>query len=181
MAESIKSVLAFFTLSLESHICIALFTGTCLFLNQELLEKIAMNEIVNNYRSIIGTLFLLSICFIVVKTIKYFKDEFQRSKLRRIEKEYLFHLDSFQSQIVMELLHSRDFTREYDCKNGSITKLEQYRIIYRTSTITTNYDMQHIYFPYTLNPWVLDAIDESKKLQEKFLLAFDRSTPYYRN
>ncbi|SFI01320.1 Superinfection exclusion protein B [Selenomonas ruminantium] len=176
MAESIKSILALFRLSIESHICITLFTGSCLLLPKEVLEKIDVFVVVNNYRSIIGTVFLLSICFIVVKTIKYIIDKYQRSKLRRIEKEYLLNLDKFQTQIIMELLQSRDYTREYDCKNGSITKLEQYRIIYRTSSVTANYDMQHIFFPYTLNPWVLDAIDDDKKLKKKFSLAFDRST-----
>lgn len=176
MIDNIKAVLAIFNLSLESYFGVALFTGLCLFLPKDILDKIAINEIVDDYRSIIGGLFLGAICFIIVKIAKAIKAKYHESELRKIEKKYLLELDLYQTQIVKELLHSRDYTREYDCKNGSITKLEQYRIIYRTSTITTNYDMQHIFFPYTLNPWVLDAIDDSKKLQRKFSLAFDTST-----
>lgn len=67
MMEKIKAILTLLSLSLESCIILAFFTGMCLFLPESILEKFTLNIIIQDYRMIISIMFMFAISSIVVK------------------------------------------------------------------------------------------------------------------
>ncbi len=182
MMEKIKAILTLLSLSLESCIILAFFTGMCLFLPESILEKFTLNIIIQDYRMIISIMFMFAISSIVVKLggklFTSIKQEYYKYKIKKAQKRYLNNLDDYQTNIVKELLNSYDYTHEFNCKSGSIKRLEHYQIIFRTAneSCNYNYNMSEVNFPYTLNPWVLEEINNNKQLKDKFSLAFDRST-----
>ena len=107
-------------------------------------------------------------------------------RIRINERDYYLGIElKYDNKLLVKLDGSYfdmgDFNIMIDCVEKSYEE-ESKKLIYDKENPAMNniiylYDMQHIFFPYTLNPWVLDAIDDSKKLQTKFFLDFDQSTP----
>ncbi len=93
----------------------------------------------------------------------------------------LCNLEGYELAIVKMLYDKTNHTNLLDSNDGSVNYLVTCQVICRTSTISTNYDMEHIYFHYALNPWVIKYIKNNEKMKRKLdaiIIAKQEATIY---
>ena len=171
METFIKAVSSFITMSQRMIFAAVIFTGLCLFTPAEMIGIIGVNELVDEYHSMIGIFFLISTSISVVNVIVYFsgfvKEKWSNFNYKRKRKKILRNLEEYELAIVKLLYNKDNHTDFFDLSDGAVSHLVACQIIYRTSNTSTNYDNQHLYFPYTLNSWANSYIKNSKLMKEK--------------
>ena len=156
METFIKAVSSFLTMSQKMVFAVVIFTGFCLFAPAEMRELIGVNELVDKYYSMIGIFFLVSTSISVVNGIVclsgFVKKKWSNFIYKRTRKKLLRNLEGYELAIVKLLYDKANRTDFLDYNDGSVRYLDTCQIIYRTLDTSTNYDKQHVYFPYKLNP-----------------------------
>lgn len=144
-------------------LAMGIVTGAILFLPYEILEKIHMENIPENWLTCIGFIFLLSIFLTIIivcqLVVSWAKKEltyvFKSHKLKQSFKS----LSPTQKSIIQELLHSEDKLVILKMTDGNAAYLIKMGFIQmpKQPVILDRHDRNIIWCRYLAQPWLLTA------------------------
>ena len=165
-------------LKLPTKIMVALvFTsGIILLLPDSIVEKIYMIEFRDKYGFVIGGIFVLTSSILITTGIiaiyNYFKDKYVAKKVEENSGKFLVSLDTFKKAIVFGLYVKEDHTEVLPLNNGAIAHLEHMMVISKATNQYFIDDLNNPVFPYMLQPWVIEKLNNDDKLLTSFKEAY---------
>lgn len=154
---------------------ISLVSGTILFANDTLLNRLYMTSFRNDYGFIVSTIFLISsallIVLIVTTVIKKIKNKFENIQLKKGQIKYLLNLDKTKVKIIKSFIKESNHTLKMNQNDGLTQELSYFGIISlagSTQAVDFGYD-SGMYLYYFLQPWVIKLINENVNLKKKYL------------
>ena len=149
-------------------VAVAILTGLVLFLPENLLKKMSLDELPVLWNRIIGIVFLLSVALIstmiVFSLISHITEKRRNKRIRVNLKKKLQTLSPRQKAIVIQLMRSDDKTITLDKNSGDTIYLVNNLFLYmpeQAITLGWNNEMILTYVP---QPWLLDLYNEEPEL-----------------
>ena len=143
-------------------------TGLVLFLPENLLKKMSLDELPVLWNRIIGIVFLLSVALIstmiVFSLISHITEKRRNKRIRVNLKKKLQTLSPRQKAIVIQLMRSDDKTITLDKNSGDTIYLVNNLFLHmpeQAFTLGWNNEMILTYVP---QPWLLDLYNEEPEL-----------------
>jgi len=162
----ISDIVEVIKLPVKYIIAIFLILFSLLFFPEVFITKLGLSQIVQKYRAYIGLAFLVSSFFIIVHIstylIKYLKALYEYSRLVRHGIKRLKELTPKEKHILNEYIINNTRTSTLAYNSGVVRELESYKIIYRSSNVSTS----HLSFSYNINPWAWKYLNKNKHLLE---------------
>ena len=166
----------FFKLPTKIMFALALASGMVLFLPDNIVAKMYMVDFRNKYGFAIGLLFLTSFSILAVTLIigiyKYFSQKHSMKKFKATAKERLQKLDNYQKAIVYGLYIEDNHTSELPFHDGAVKWLKQSMIIIETTNQYLVSDLNNAVFPYMLQPWAVEELQNDSELLANFHTAY---------
>ena len=176
-------IVDFFKLPTKIMCAISIATGLVLFLPDSFIQKMYMIDFRNKYGFTIGLIFLISISIvtitIVVSLYKYFSNKHFWKKFKDTAKERLLKLDDYQKTIVYVLYKEDNHTEELPIHDGAVRWLKQNMVITETTNQYMVSDLNNAVFPFMLNPWVVEAMQNDEELVNEFSKAYKKMESKY--
>lgn len=149
-------------------VAVAILTGLVLFLPENLLKKMSLDELPVLWNRIIGIVFLLSVALIstmiVFSLISHITEKRRDKRIRVNLKKKLQTLSPRQKAIVIQLMRSDDKTITLDKNSGDTIYLVNNLFLHmpeQAFTLGWNNEMILTYVP---QPWLLDLYNEEPEL-----------------
>ena len=149
-------------------VAVAILTGLVLFLPENLLKKMSLDELPVLWNRIIGIVFLLSVALIstmiVFSLISHIIEKRRNKRIRVNLKKKLQTLSPRQKAIVIQLMRSDDKTITLDKNSGDTIYLVNNLFLHmpeQAFTLGWNNEMILTYVP---QPWLLDLYNEEPEL-----------------
>ena len=147
---------------------LAIISGLLLFLPESILQKMALINLSDSLKMIIGFVFLLCVALIVtIVLFSLFGKLLSSRKYKRFrmnQKKKLEHLSQQQRMIINELMHSNDKSIQLDANSGDTIYLLSNLFIHQPQQIiSVDYDNAMI-FTYVPEPWLIDLYNEKPEL-----------------
>ncbi|MBC9722135.1 MAG: superinfection exclusion B family protein [Lactobacillus sp.] len=166
------NVTDFFKLPTKIMVALALGTGIILFLPDSIIKKMYLDSFRINYGFSIGIIFIISFTiFIVTVSIdifKYFKSKKTNKWFLDTAGERLNELNNYQKAIVFMLYKQINHTSELPLHDGAVQHLEHNLVIQKAATQYMVSDLNNAYFPYFLQPWVINELNKNDSLTKNF-------------
>lgn len=145
-------------------IAIAIFTGLLLFLPENTLKTMKLNELPILWYRIIGITFLLSIALITTIVLSSMfspiKLKWQNwQKIKKLKKEYK-KLSPEQKEIILQLLKSEDKSIQLDMNSGNANHLVNKLFLYCKNQLVMPGFGAELYLTFNPQPWLLDLWNE---------------------
>lgn len=176
-------IVDFFKLPTKIMFAISIATGLVLFLPNSFVQKMYMIDFRNKYGFTIGLIFLISISIvtvtIVVSLYKYFSNKYFWKKFKSTAKKRLLKLENYQKAIVYVLYKEDNHTKELPINDGATICLKQNMVITETTNQYMGYDLNNAVFPYVLNPWVVETMQNDEELVNEFVKAYKEMKSKY--
>ncbi len=155
--DIINNLIKLFKIETKYVVITFCLTAFLLFAPELWINIIGVKFFINNYKSIIGIFFLVSIFLIVIRFLEYFHRIFIEK--RKIEKfkislEILIkELNQDEKFILKHFIEQKVSSLDLNSLDGCVSSLESKSIIYRTSNITfySGGMGNSLYFPYSLD------------------------------
>ncbi|MGG1689411.1 superinfection exclusion B family protein [Heyndrickxia ginsengihumi] len=156
---------------------LSLASGMLLFLPQFLLDQMFMLDFREKYGFIIGIVFIVSVCILVVNLIYQTAKSISNAKAKRnfyanAEKR-LHKLNNYQKTIIYALYQEDNRTLPLPLHDGAVLELEQNYMIGKATSRYMVSDLNTALFPYLLQPWVSDELNNKPNLLSEFVSAFE--------
>ena len=145
-----------------------LASGILLFVDSTTLDTIGLGNLGEQYKSIIGVVFLISILFLISFPVgnlaqlssSWIQQKYKtRSTIRRL-KRWLNHLTPEQRVTLQLYIQKGTRTLKLDADDGAIRELERAGILYKP----TGYIDPGFYCSFNINPWVFDYLKKHSEL-----------------
>ena len=149
----------FFKLPTKIMFALALASGMVLFLPDNIVAKMYMVDFRNKYGFTIGI-------------YKYFSHKRSMKKFKATAKERLQKLDNYQKAIVYVLYMEDNHTSELPFHDGAVKWLKQNMIITETTNQYLVSDLNNAVFPYMLQPWAVEELQNDSELLATFHTAY---------
>ncbi len=159
-------------------VALAIATGIILFLPDSIINKMYMTNFRNAYGFIIGLVFVISVSISLVYGVivlysfyskKYYKHKFMKNAV-----SYLKKLTPYQKFIIYDLYLEDNFTEELPLHDGAVKMLEHNMMIGKATTQYYVEDFNNAMFPYMLQPWVVEKLNENKELTNGFKSEYEK-------
>lgn len=151
-----------------------LCTGLLLFLPDNIVKKMYLDTFRDNFGGIIGAIFLVSLCLLLTIFITYIfkiiKKKVEDRKVLKGKIKYLLNLDKEKTKLIKEFIKKDDHTLALNYNSGITQELSSYLVITQagsTQALTFGYGDEMI-LKYFLQPWVMNVINKSDELKEKY-------------
>lgn len=171
-------IIEFFNLPVKIMFSICICTGLILFLPDNLVNKIYIEDIRNKYGFIIGIIFLITVAIITVKFIiliyTFFSNLYYYKKFKKTSKIRLLNLNDYQKAIVCSLYLKDNYTEKLPINDGGVLILRQNMVITEISTQYFVNDINNAKIPFMLNPWVVEILKKDSKVEESVLVAYKK-------
>ena len=135
-----------------------------------------MSEFRDRYGFIIGVVFIISLSILIITiaiTIyNFFKDKHNDKKFKENSGKLLISLDEFKKAIVYGLYIEEDHTDELPLNSGAIVYLENMMVIGKATNQYFINDLNNPVFPYMLQPWVIEKLQNDNELLSSFKEAY---------
>lgn len=169
LGDAIEKVFDNFKKVTPLLLAIALITGLILFLPENILEKMALNDLPNAWRIIVGLVFLLTSVLTVVIFLKsILKPIISRIRIKQYQQKMrnkYIQLSEDKKQIILDLLKRAGEPVELDSSLGIVRYLESSHFIVRTQNIGTFDEYGNgIVFPYMAQKWLMELYDREPTL-----------------
>lgn len=156
---------------------LSLASGILLFSPTSLLDQMFMLEFRDRYGFIIGIVFIVSVCILIVNLIYQTAKSISNAKAKRnfyanAEKR-LKKLNNYQKAIIYALYQEDNRTLPLPLHDGSVLELEQNYMIGKATSQYMVSDLNNALFPYLLQPWVSDELSNKSNLLSEFNAAFE--------
>lgn len=149
-------------------VAVAILTGLLLFLPQNILEKMNLDELPVLWSRIIGIVFLLSVALVITivvfSAISQFSSKIRNKRIRKNLKKKYQMLSPRQRAIILHVLKSGDKTISLDKNSGDTIYLVNNLFLHmpeQAFTLGWNNEMILTYVP---QPWLLDLYNEEPEL-----------------
>lgn len=149
-------------------VAVAILTGLLLFLPQNILEKMNLDELPVLWSRIIGIVFLLSVALVITivvfSAISQFSSKIRNKRIRKNLKKKYQMLSPRQRAIILQVLKSGDKTISLDKNSGDTIYLVNNLFLHmpeQAFTLGWNNEMILTYVP---QPWLLDLYNEEPEL-----------------
>jgi hypothetical protein len=169
--------------TIMAAICLA--SGLMLFMPNWFVERMYMVDFKNSYGSIIGGVFLISFCILIVNIIYRTSKSINSS---RLEKKFLANaekrlrsLSTYQKAIVYLLYCQDNRTHELPVNDGAVVELEFNHFIGKAASQYAVSDINNAVFPFMLQPWVSNELVEKESLLSELRKANDELEMKYSN
>lgn len=156
---------------------LSLASGILLFSPTSLLDQMFMLDFRDKYGFIIGIVFIVSVCILIVNLIYQTAKSLSNAKAKRnfyanAEKR-LQKLNNYQKAIIYALYQEDNRTLPLPLHDGSVLELEQNYMIGKATSQYMVSDLNNALFPYLLQPWVSDELSNRSNLLSEFSTAFE--------
>ncbi|MGX9933485.1 superinfection exclusion B family protein [Virgibacillus salarius] len=156
---------------------LSLASGILLFSPTSILEQMFMLEFRDKYGFIIGIVFIVSVCILIVNLIYQTAKSISNAKAKRnfyanAEKR-LQRLNNYQKAIIYALYQEDNRTLPLPLHDGSVLELEQNYMIGKATSQYMVSDLNNALFPYLLQPWVSEELSNKSSLLSEFSTAFE--------
>ncbi|MEF9961712.1 MAG: superinfection exclusion B family protein [Erysipelotrichaceae bacterium] len=174
----------FFKLPTKIMASLAFASGMVLFLPESIISNLFMIEFRNNYGFILGLIFIVSFTILLVTLFisiyTYFHHKYLMKKFKATAHERLHKLTDYQKAIIYELYGEDNHTCELPLNDGAVHYLEHNIMIGKATTQYEVEDLNNPYFPYMLQPWVIEELLNSHELCTDFQSNFKRMEAKYK-
>lgn len=178
------NIMDFFKLPTKIMVAIALATGMILFLPDKLISKMYMNGFRNEYGFIIGAVFIVSVSIltigIIISIYNYFYEIHKQKKVKENSGKLIASLDDYKKTIVYLLYNEDNHTYELPLNDGAVVFLENMMVIGKAANQYFVDDMTNPKFPYLLQPWVIEKLQNDDELLASFERAAEKQIPKMR-
>lgn len=186
------NIMDFFKLPTKIMVAIALATGMILFLPDSLISKMYMDGFRNEYGFIIGAVFVVSISILTIGVIisiyNYFYEMHKQKRIKENSGKLIASLDDYKKTIVYLLYNEDNHTHELPLNDGAVVFLENMMVIGKTTSQYFVDDITNPMFPYSLQPWVIEKLQNDEELLasfekavEKQMIKMDQQNEYTRS
>lgn len=155
-------------------IIIALWLGltVLLLLPKTCLINLSLLFFKNKFQRWIGPVWLVLTCFLfielTIKVGKYLINKFKWKKFIKNAPTRLEKLSPFEKVIIVYIYKEESHTAYLPINKGSVKLLESNFIIIKTVS-TVSVDPINPRVPYTLQPWVINLLDNNTELLNKLM------------
>lgn len=162
----------FFKLPVKIIAALTIATGGILFSPDLIAQKMYIMEFRDQHGFIIGIIFITSVSLLVMNLIvflyKLIENTILKFKFKKVSKERLKNLNTYQKSLVCLLYNQDNFTHELPLNDGGVIFLENSLIITKATTQYLVDNMNNPMFPFVLNPWVVKELQENQELLSSF-------------
>lgn len=145
---------------------ISLMTGLLLFLNERVMNKIGLADLVDKFRGLIGILFLVSISMLTVNLIHVYvikiNNKIKNRKIKKHSINKLKNLTQREKDILSIYIKDKTRTTKLSMADGVVSELQMYGIIFRLTSVSQEY----VFFDYNIQPWAWDYLNKHPYLIE---------------
>ena len=149
-------------------VAIAILSGLILFLPENILKKMSLNDLPERWKQIIGIVFLLSIALIgtllLFSFLSHIMSKNKNIRLKKNLKDKIKTLSPRQKEIIKQLLRSEDKTISLDKNSGDTIYLLNNLFLYMPQQVTSVGWNNEIILTYTPQPWLLELYNEEPDL-----------------
>lgn len=149
-------------------LAVAIATALILFLPKEVLSRMALDDLPNVWKTIIGIVFIVSVALlltiIITKNASKFATKRSNIKLRKHLENGITKLSPGQKQILITALNSPDKRIRLDPFSGDVAYLENNLYLHKMETymfVGPGYNEPITYAP---EPWLLELFNEKPEL-----------------
>lgn len=149
-------------------VAIAILSGLILFLPEDILKKMSLNDLPERWKQIIGIVFLLSIALIgtllLFSFLSHIMSKNKNIRLKKNLKDKIKTLSPRQKEIIKQLLRSEDKTISLDKNSGDTIYLLNNLFLYMPQQVASVGRNNEIILTYTPQPWLLELYNEEPDL-----------------
>lgn len=174
--DIIDKIFASFKKITPALVALVVFTGCILFLPENVLKTIGLNDLPNAWRTAIGIVFLLTSSIVLVILLSYPTNaiwrKIQNNRRYKLLKKRYIGLSKEHKAIICTMFASKE-KGGYLCQSDGTTAylLENLFILRSTQFISPEIIMsERQYFLYCLQPWVIDLLNKDNELLDVSLV-----------
>jgi len=164
MEAIITKILGVAKYTTKFFVILAVGSGLLLFLPKEFIDKLGVFKFVTDNKQYIGMTFLVSGVVSISNTItfiyKKFTTKIRMKNVHRSREKRLHSLNPREKMILLYYFVNGTNTQLLAFNDGTVRELEGYMIIQRTSQVS----QAGMNFPYNLNPWAREYLNEHPEL-----------------
>lgn len=134
--------------------------GILLFLPQDYLAVIGLDNLVAVYKSWIGLLLLVSFLFVLGDAFNWVTKQYSIRKKYSSWKKRLHNLTPEEKIILLGYIDGNTRTQTLDYKSGVVMGLVHEKIIYQASVVGELFTG----FDYNIQPWAWEYLSENRQL-----------------
>lgn len=177
MGSFTENLFKILNLPIKIICAIAIASGIILFLPYNLAVKLYMESFRSTYGFAIGIVFIVSTSIILVTlcilVIQYITKKFKNKIFYKNSSKRLNELSHYQKAIVYGLLLETNYTHELPLNDGAVRGLESYIMITKAASQYPVEDLYNPIFPYMLQPWVINRLNDNEDMKNEFRLAYE--------
>lgn len=171
---NIKEIL---TLPMTIMAALSLASGILLFSPTALIERMYMLDFREKYGFIIGIVFIVSVSILFVNFIYKTSTSISNAKSKKnfyaTAEKRLQKLNNYQKAILYALYQQDNRTLPLPLHDGAVLELEQNMMVGKATSQYFVNDLNNASFPYLLQPWVVDELNNKSNLLSDFRRAFE--------
>jgi len=172
---NIKEIL---TLPTTIMAALSLASGILLFSPTAFIERMYMLDFREKYGFIIGIVFIVSISILIVNLIYKTSTSISNAKSRKnfyaTAERRLQKLNGYQKSIIYMLFQQDNRTFPLPLHDGAVLELEQNLMVGKATSQYFVSDLNNAVFPYLLQPWVVDELNNKANLLSDFRRAYEQ-------
>ncbi|GAA0485608.1 hypothetical protein IRB23M11_09290 [Alkalibacterium sp. m-11] len=150
---------------------VALGTGLILFLPVNILQRLGLDKIPEQWKTILGLVFIISLSLLVVyfiiKVVRSIVSKYYRIRFKQIFPKVMNDLRNEELAVVALLYRSPNYTSRLPYTDGVTIRLKSKNVIQLTSSNNLAYG-DDLVMPFTITPIAQDYIDKHPELIENF-------------
>lgn len=163
-----EKLLDFVALNLKKFVIVLVSTGLLLFLPEQILVRFNLLDLINEKRSIISILFLISISGTFVelidKLLKSIKEKMEIKSNRKAQMYLLKTLGEDEKEFLEDFVKNNLSTTYASYNSGTAKSLCSKRIIHYGAQTTSDHNMT---ISYNIQPWALELLIKHKSLLKR--------------
>lgn len=177
MGNFTENLFKFLHLPIKIICAVAIASCIILFLPYDLAVKLYMESFRSTYGFAIGIVFIVSSSIILVTlcipVTQYINKKLKNKVFYKNSNKRLNELSHYQKTIIYGLMLEVNYTSELPLNDGAVRGLESYLMITKAASQYPMNDMYNPVFPYMLQPWVIDRLNDNEDMKNTFKLAYE--------
>lgn len=147
-------------------------SGLILFLPDNVIKKMYMFDFRDKFGFIIGIIFVLSLVFLILLSVKYIYDKYSNKKFTENVTKYLIEMNNNDKiEIIKQMLAEDDHTLELPTNNGIVIELQQLSIITPAGTYHC-VDLNNPIIPFFYNHLLLRIYQIMKSYEKSLIIMY---------
>ena len=149
-------------------IILLLVSGAFFILDESLLNKFALLEFRNQYKSVLGLVLLLSVGFLVsypvagiyLASSRWVSGKYTRYTTKKRLINWLEYLTPKQKEALRNYIDERERVTAFDMDDGAVRELVRVGILGKTTGYVNYFNLMN----FTIDPWVFSYLKEHPEL-----------------